>query len=95
MDASNLAFFARQFLLCSSEDIHFETIPANYWDSIGGVSYVSIYVNEWLEAVNEYLNPYSEPVTVSDVNILTHSSSGFYATNGVIAGGEGSFLNIG
>ena len=95
MDASNLAFFARQFLLCSSEDIHFETIPANYWDSIGGVSYVSIYVNEWLEAVNEYLNPYSEPVTVSDVNILTHSSSGFYATNGVVAGGEGSFLNIG
>ena len=94
MDASNLAFFARQFLMCSSEDIHFETIPANYWDSINGVSYVSIYVNQWLEVVNEYLNPYDTPVTTANVNILTHSSSGFYSTTGSIAGGENSFLSI-
>ena len=44
--------------------------------------------------VNEYLNPYSEPVTEANVNILTHSfTSGFYSTTGTIAGGVDSFTD--
>ena len=93
MTTANLAFFARQFLLCSAEDIHFQTMPANYGDSIKGVSYVSIYLNDWLEMVNECLNPYDTDVTAANVNILTHSSSGFYSTVGYVAGGEDSFYN--
>lgn len=93
MTAANLAFFARQFLMCSSEDITFHTMPGNYGDSIRGLSYVSIYISEWLEMVNEYLNPYDTDVTEANVNILTHSSSGFYSTVGYVAGGEDSFYN--
>ena len=94
MDAGNLAFFARQFLMCSSEDISFETIPANYNDAIKGLSYVSIYVDEWITMINEKLNPYDQPVTTSNVNILTHSTtSGFYSTTGTIAGGADSFTD--
>ena len=63
MSASNLAFFARQFLLCKSEDINFHTLPGNYGDSIKGLSYVSINISEWLEMVNTYLNPYLEDIT--------------------------------
>ena len=94
MDAGNLAFFARQFLMCSSEDISFETIPANYNDAIKGLSYVSIYVDKWITMINEKLNPYDQPVTTSNVNILTHSTtSGFYSTTGTIAGGADSFTD--
>ena len=94
MDAGNRAFFARQFLMCSSEDISFETIPANYNDAIKGLSYVSIYVDEWITMINEKLNPYDQPVTTSNVNILTHSTtSGFYSTTGTIAGGADSFTD--
>ena len=94
MTTANLAFFARQFLMCSSEDIHFDTIPANTNDAIKGLSYCSIYVNEWLEEVNAHLNPYDTPVTTANVNILTHSmSSGFYSTTGTIAGGADSFTD--
>ena len=94
MDAGNLAFFARQFLMCSSEDISFETIPANYNDAIKGLSYVSIYVDEWITMISEKLNPYDQPVTTSNVNILTHSTtSGFYSTTGTIAGGADSFTD--
>ena len=94
MTTANLAFFARQFLMCSSEDIHFATIPANTNDAIKGLSYCSIYVNEWLEEVNAHLNPYDTPVTTANVNILTHSmSSGFYSTTGTIAGGADSFTD--
>ena len=94
MDTSNLAFFARQFLKCSSEDIHFATVPANYNDAIKGLSYVSINITDWLTEVNAHLNPYSEPVTEANVNILTHSfTSGFYSTTGSIAGGVDSFTD--
>ena len=94
MDTANLAFFARQFLMCSSDNITFQTIPANYNDSIKGLSYVSINVSDWIEVINECLNPYDQPVTESNVNILTHSStSGFYSTTGTIAGGADSFTD--
>src|SRR5699024_7869062 len=56
--------------------------------------YVSVYVNDWLEMINSYLNPYDAPVTASNVNLLSHSSSGFYATAGYVAGGEDSFIDL-
>ena len=49
MTTANLAYFARQFLMCKSEDINFHTLPGNYGDSIKGLSYVSIYLDEWLD----------------------------------------------
>lgn len=92
LSAANISFFARQFLMCKSEDINFHTAPGNGGDSVKGNSYYSLYVDEWLEMVNECLNPYDQPVTTANVNILTHSySSGFYSTTGVIAGGADSF----
>ncbi|MEE0697035.1 MAG: LCP family protein [Oscillospiraceae bacterium] len=92
LSAANISFFARQFLMCKSEDIGFHTAPGNGGDSVKGNSYYSLYVDEWLEMVNECLNPYDQPVTTANVNILTHSySSGFYSTTGVIAGGADSF----
>lgn len=94
LTSANISYFVRQLLLCSADDINFYTLPGNYGDSVGGFSYVSIYIDDWLQMVNDYLNPYSEKVTYSNVNILTHSSSGFYSTVGYVSGGEGSFLTM-
>lgn len=94
LSAENIAFFARQFLQCKSEDIHFYTLPGNYGDSVKGLSYVSINIDEWLQMVNDYLNPYDKDVTEANVNILVHSyTSGFYSTTGYIAGGADSFYD--
>lgn len=94
LSAENIAFFARQFLQCKSEDIHFYTLPGNYGDSGKGLSYVSINIDEWLQMVNDYLNPYDKDVTEANVNILVHSyTSGFYSTAGYIAGGADSFYD--
>lgn len=94
LSAENIAFFARQFLQCKSEDIHFYTLPGNYGDSVKGLSYVSINIQEWLQMVNDYLNPYDKDVTEANVNILVHSyTSGFYSTTGYIAGGADSFYD--
>ena len=95
LTAANLAFYAREFLLCKSENVNFHTMPGNYADGVGGFSYVTVSLPEWLQMVNDCLNPYSEPVTEKNVNILTRDERGeLYGTNGSIAGGEDSFLTM-
>ena len=95
LTAANLAFFAREFLLCKAEDVNFHTMPANYNDGVGGFSYVTVTVSDWLKMVNDCLNPYDQDVTESNVNILTRGADGkLYATSGSIAGGEDSFLTM-
>ena len=92
LTAANIAWFARQFLLCKMEDIHFYTMPySGCW--INDTSYVSVSLNAWLELVNTALNPYTEPVTTANVNILVsdYSGSNMWSTVGVIAGGADSF----
>jgi len=93
LSAANIAWFARQFLQCSMDDIRFSTVPSACTCSIGGISYVSIDVDAWLEMVNEQLNPFKEDVTVANVNILTsnYDGSSMQSTTGEIAGGYDSF----
>lgn len=87
MSVANLVWYGTEYLKLSSDDIHFYTIPANYYDSVNKISYVTIYVDEWLELLNDSLNPYDKDITAANLNILTRSSSGsLYATSGVRAG---------
>ena len=93
LDASNMAFFARQFLKCKSAGVNFHTMPIGNTCYINGISYVSTDVAKWLEMVNELLNPFTESVTLANVNILTADASGnnVTSTTGSIAGGLDSF----
>ena len=93
LSAANIAWFARQFLRCSMDDVRFHTMPIANGSYIGGVSVVSIDVPAWLEMVNECLNPSDAPLTEQNVDILCSNASGTYvwATTGVVAGGEDSF----
>ena len=93
LDASNMAFFARQFLKCKAAGVNFHTMPIGTTCYINGISYVSTNVEKWLEMVNELLNPFTEAVTVSNVNILTADANGasISSTTGSIAGGLDSF----
>ena len=80
---SDLIWFGREFLKLDTDDIRFGILPGNYWDSVYGDSYVSIYVDEWLELVNSRLNPYSVDITPEDVSILTRGADGrLYVTDG-------------
>lgn len=94
LDASNMAFFARQFLKCSMEDINFHVAPVDGGHMINGVSFVSLKTDEWLEMVNQCLNPFKEEITLANVNILTASDyygTSMSSTTGTIAGGYDSF----
>jgi len=95
LSAANIAYFARQFLKCSIEDVNFHTAPVS-GSYFGGVSYVSLNVDPWLQLVNEKLNPFDRDITLSDVDILVANYDGsyIYATSGIIAGGPDSFVDL-
>ncbi len=96
LTVGNIVWYGQEMLKMDVDDITFQTVPEFYNDSVRGLSYCSIYVDEWLDMINECLNPYKDPVTIDNVNILTRDANGnLYATTGTIAGGLDSFYNAG
>ncbi|MGM9521628.1 MAG: LCP family protein [Oscillospiraceae bacterium] len=80
----NIIWFAKELLKMDLENINIMTIPENYADEVNGISYPTIYVDEWLEMLNTYLNPFDDPIVETDLSILTRNSSGkLYSTDGV------------
>jgi len=92
---NNLAFFAQEFLKLDGENIRFHTAPIDMNGAmIGGISYVCLLVDEWIELVNDYLNPFYQEVTTANVNILTTDGWNLSSTTGVIPSWD-SFTVIG
>ena len=93
LTAANIAWFARQFLSCSMENIHFHTMPYSNFCDLNGIGFVSVAQDAWLDLVNSALNPYTEPVTAANVNLLMSDYSGalMWSNTGMIAGGADSF----
>ncbi len=93
LTASNMAFFARQFLKCSKDDIQFHSVDIGSSTAINGISFVSLPINGWLEIVNEHLSPYKDPITRANVNMIS-TTNGYTieSTLGYVAGGFDSFF---
>ena len=91
LTTANVAWFARQFLACKSEDITFQTMPIGTSEMVNGVSFVSVAPESWLAMINESINPYVNDVQLYNLNLLVAGGTYAYATNGVIAGGIDSF----
>ena len=84
LTGGNLAFFAREFLLMDKDNITFSTAPGE-GVMIGVTSYYQLNVDEWVEMINEKLNPYFETVGVENLDILRYDSDeGFISTAGVV-----------
>jgi LCP family protein required for cell wall assembly len=79
----NLIWFGERFLELEYEDINFHIMPGNYWGHVGGVSYVTIYVDEWIELINTYINPWDFDLTIDNFSILTRDAGGgLFVTDG-------------
>ena len=78
-----LVWFGVHFLKMNAENITFETAPGNYIDYVGIESYVTLYVDEWLELVNRKLSTLNADITDTDVSILTRGADRrLYVTDG-------------
>ncbi len=79
LTAANIAFFLRQALLCRGEEIHFYTVP-NTDDTIRGLSYTVVELADWLTLLNDCFNPYTEPITAEDLEIVYRQDGGYRCT---------------
>ena len=86
LSAGNVMFYVKEFLKLDESAISFETIPANYNGVKNGMSYVFIHVDEWLEYLNTWLNPYTTEITSANVDILYESNGQVVATSGTVQG---------
>ncbi len=85
LSAKNIAYFMRQALLCKAEDITFYTMP-NAPKTIGGYSYAVIVLYNWLDMINEHLNPYTQEITAADLNVMYNEIFGYGCTREVQGG---------
>ena len=69
LSAANIAYFIRQALMCSPENIHFYTAP-NTPQEVHDLSYTFLDLYDWLELVNSTINPYTTPVTEGKLDLV-------------------------
>ncbi len=85
LNMGECGWFAKELLKLNFDDIHFYTMPGNYNDYAFGGSYATVKFEEWLEMVNEYLNPFDQDLTAENFDMVTRDSDGdLYATSGVL-----------
>ena len=82
LNASNIAFFLREFLKMDKENVRFHTLPGN-GVLIRGGSYWEVDLDSWVEIVNDYLSPYYQEITADNLNILQSAgTAGAVSTTG-------------
>ncbi|MDY3078754.1 MAG: LCP family protein [Oscillospiraceae bacterium] len=93
LTADNIRFYIKEFLLLDKDNINFYTLPGDTSGSIFGLSYVYPYIDEWLELVNDKINPWEKKVDIENVNMVTYANGNFYSTTGELKGGVTSFMH--
>ena len=79
LNAGNIAWFLRQALQCRSRDIHFYTMPCTT-RTIRGYSYAVVEPYEWLNMINDVLNPYETPINMGMMNIVYYNGNSIAGT---------------
>ena len=74
LSAANIAYFIRQALMCSPENIRFHTAP-NTPQDVHELSYTFLDLYDWLDMINTTINPYTSPVTDRKSTRLNSSHS--------------------
>ena len=67
---SNLIWIGEQALAMGSENITFHTLPGDGAGYYQGVSYYTLDAQATLELINSYFNPYTQALTLDDMDIL-------------------------
>ena len=79
---NHLIWLGREFVGMSIDDINFTILPGAI-DFARGADYVTIFVDEWLDIVNNKLSPFNHDITIDDVSILTRGPDRkLYVTDG-------------
>ena len=70
LTTGNLVWMATQTLSIGMDNIHFHTLPGDGAGLYEGRSYYVLDPEATVALVNEAMNPYNEPLTLEDMDIL-------------------------
>ena len=70
LTVGNLVWIGEQAFSMGMDNIHFYTLPGDGTGYYEKVSYYILYPEEVLELVNSSFNPYAQPLTLEDMDIL-------------------------
>ena len=82
LTAANMAWYARQALLCGSEGLRFETLPTEP-ATVHKYSYAVVLLSDWLPMLNELFNPYDRELTADDLDLVYRGEQGYAGTQGL------------
>ena len=74
LTVGNLVWLGQQALTIGMDNFHFYTLPGDGTGYYKGGSYYILYPEEVLELVNDAFNPYDQPLTLEDMDILVPAS---------------------
>ena len=78
LSAANIAFFIRQALLCSTDDINFFVLPTEP-ETLQDYSYaVPKDLEDWLEIINTKLSPFDTTIYEGNLNMIYEDWQGKY-----------------
>lgn len=69
LTAANIAYFIRQALMCSTEDINFYTAP-NTPQDVQQLSYTFLDLYNWIDLINSTINPYTTSVSEGNLDVV-------------------------
>lgn len=86
LSPANIAFLLRQALLCG-EKIRFAVMPNTPAD-VHGLSYTFVELEPWIEMINARLNPFEQPVTAANLDVVYRVNGTVYASSGFLRGAD-------
>jgi len=79
---NHLIWLGREFVGMSVDDINFHMLPGAI-DFARGSDYITIFVDQWLDIINNNISPFDRDITADDVSILTRGPDRrLYVTDG-------------
>ena len=98
LTAANIVWYATEALKLDSENINFMMTPGNQSVMLNlgngnSKSVVSIYVDEWLEMLNTYLNPFEQQISQTNLDILTFEGADPYHGLGTYKSTSGEIVS--
>ena len=85
LSTANIAWFMRQLMQCKSEDIHLYTMPSE-GRVLQGYSYAVPHLWDWLEMINNSLNPFETPIEMWNMNLVYCDGDSYSGTQGYLDG---------
>ena len=85
LDVGECTWLAKELLKMDAENVSFYTMPGNYNDFVKDRGYVTVKLDEWVDMLNETINPFNISITADNLDVIYRDGKKIQCTTGVYA----------